>query len=290
LVEISNADARDLITCFDARWADLVGITDVTINAPGISPRLCNVAGMKSGNLKLLSAVATQSWLLPEGTNWNPSPHFTVTYLYHNPDALPRTFLLPLAAARVVPGTDAQLQTVLGPHFDGHKELLLDPRTSKPPLGLGFLQDAWADWLRPHAVPMPSNLQPSEARVVVDTSNSVQVVFNAAAPGYLVLNDAYYPGWQAWLDGKPAPIRRADYLMRAVQVPAGTHRLVFTYAPVSYLAGLVISALSVLAIVAVLLWSWKPWAVRQRASERARPVPTEAPLVPVDEGLATLIE
>lgn len=289
LGEISNADARDLITCFDARWADLVGITDVTINAPGISPRLCNVAGMKSGNLKLLSAVATQSWLLPEGTFWNPSPHFTVTYLYHNPDALPRAFLLPLSAARVVRGTDAQLQAVLGPNFDGHKELLLDARTSKPPFGLGFVQDSWADRLRPPAVPIPGNLQPGAARVVADTSNSVQVVFRAGAPSYLVLNDAYYPGWQAWLDGKAVPIRRADYLMRAIQVPAGTHRLVFTYAPVSYLAGLVISVLSALAIVATLLWVWKPWAARRRAAER-EPVMPVMPVMPPDDGLATLIE
>jgi hypothetical protein len=290
LVEISNADGRDLIRCFDARSADLVGITDITIATPSISPYLCNVPGVQSGNLKLVSAVATQSWLLPEGTNWNPSPHFTVTYLYHNPDALPRTFLLPVSAAHVVPGPDIQLQAVLEPHFDGTKQLLLDPKTSEPPLGLGFLQTAWADWLRPTAAPIPGNLQPGQARVTSDTSNSVQVAFNAAAPSYLVLNDAYYPGWQAWLDGKPVSIRRADYLMRAIQVPAGTHRLVFTYAPVSYLAGLVISVLSALIIAAALLWSWKPWTIRGRGRARALPGRTTQPLMSDQDGLVTLSE
>jgi len=259
LAEVSNADARDLITCFDARWADLAGITDVTINAPGISPRLCgNVAGVQAGHLTLVSAVATESWLLPDGTNWNPSPHFQVTYLYHNDGALPRAFLVPLAAARTVSGSANQLRAVFRSDFAGLKDLVLDPGVSRAPLGLGFLQDAWARALRPRAAPLPTGLQPGEARVLDDTSNSVQVVFRAAAPSYLVLNDAYYPGWQAWLDGKPVPIRRADYLMRAIQVPAGTHRLVFTYAPLSYLAGLAISGFAALVIVAVLLISCFP--------------------------------
>jgi len=275
LAEISNADARDLITCFDARWADLAGITDVTINAPGISPRLCNVAGVQAGHLKLVSAVATESWLLPDGTNWNPSPHFGVTYLYHNPDALPRAFLLPVTSARTTPGSAAQLRAVFRPHFAGRKDLVLDPHTSEAPPGLGFLQDAWAGILRPRAAPIPPGLQPGAARVVDDTSNSVQVVFRAAAPSYLVLNDAYYPGWEAWLDGRPVPIRRADYLMRAIQVPAGTHRLVFTYAPLSYLAGLAISVASALAIVVALLNT----IPRPRSLSRRR---IRRPLIPSD--------
>jgi hypothetical protein len=214
--------------------------------------------------------VATESWLLPDGTNWNPSPHFGVTYLYHNAGALPRAFLVPLAGARTVPGSADQLRAVFGQSFDGLKDLVLAPGVSQAPLGLGFLQDAWAGMLRPRAASIPIGLQTGEARVLDDTSNSVQVVFRAAAPSYLVLNDAYYPGWQAWLDGRPAPIRRADYLMRAIRVPAGIHRLVFTYAPLSYLAGLAISVASALAIAAVLLWGWVRVALRSRRPGRKR--------------------
>ena len=59
--------------------------------------------------------------------------------------------------------------------------------------------------------------------------------------GYLVLTDAYYPGWIATVDGQPAHIERADILFRAVKVPAGQHRVEFRYQPQSFAIGAVIS-------------------------------------------------
>jgi uncharacterized membrane protein YfhO len=51
----------------------------------------------------------------------------------------------------------------------------------------------------------------------------------ASAPTVLVLNDAYYDGWSASVDGQPAPIVPANVAVRGVRVPAGTHRVTFTY-------------------------------------------------------------
>ena len=55
----------------------------------------------------------------------------------------------------------------------------------------------------------------------------------AQANGLLVLHDTYYPGWIAEVDGKSAPILRADILFRAVELPPGTHRVTFRFAPFS---------------------------------------------------------
>lgn len=258
--DISNADERDTITCYDPRFASLMGISEVTFSAPFSSQRLC-APNPGPIHLQFRTAVSTEYWMLPNGKDWNPTPFWDVSYVYRNPDALPRSFLLPLAAAHTVavpPSRQYQERdTVMQPGFDGRRDLILDAATSHAPLGLTWLQDAWARFLRPVPVAMPS-LRPGETRVLADTSNSVQVVYNAPRPSYLVLDDAYYPGWQAWIDGKPATIRKADYLLRAVQVPAGAHRVTFTYAPLSYLVGMLITLGAFAAVICFGIWSlWR---------------------------------
>lgn len=62
-----------------------------------------------------------------------------------------------------------------------------------------------------------------------DTRAVLQV--QSPADAYLILKDAYYPGWQATLNGEPAPIFRANVMFRAVPVPAGASTLVFSFEP-----------------------------------------------------------
>lgn len=50
--------------------------------------------------------------------------------------------------------------------------------------------------------------------------------------GTLILTDAYYPDWQASLNGQPVKIRNW-YGLRAIDIPAGTHQIVFCYQPFS---------------------------------------------------------
>ena len=57
----------------------------------------------------------------------------------------------------------------------------------------------------------------------------------------LVLADANFPGWVARIDGKEAPILRADYLFRGVLVPAGEHDVAFAYEPRPLALGLLIT-------------------------------------------------
>jgi uncharacterized membrane protein YfhO len=62
--------------------------------------------------------------------------------------------------------------------------------------------------------------------------------------GYLVLTDAYYPGWRAYVDGAETPLYRGDYLFRAVALPPGRHLVQFRYEPASFATGLTISRLA----------------------------------------------
>jgi hypothetical protein len=78
----------------------------------------------------------------------------------------------------------------------------------------------------------------------IDQPNEVEIIFQADSPGWIVLSDVWYPGWQARLDGEKVPIYRADYLFRAVKVPSGHHQVQFLYRPFWFCAGAVISLLT----------------------------------------------
>ncbi len=64
---------------------------------------------------------------------------------------------------------------------------------------------------------------PVEAKYTVDSQQG----------GLVIFSEVYYPGWTATIDGQPAEVGRANYVLRALNVPAGKHEVVFTYNPQS---------------------------------------------------------
>jgi hypothetical protein len=113
-----------------------------------------------------------------------------------------------------------------------------------------YRRQIWLD----RAGPAPARGQPQAlfvASLVEDAPERVVVAVQNGSPGYVVLADAWYPGWRAEADGKPLQISRADGMFRAVYLEAGSHRLVFTYRPLSVLLGGAISVLALAGIVAL---------------------------------------
>ena len=66
----------------------------------------------------------------------------------------------------------------------------------------------------------------------------------------LVLNDAFYAGWTASVDGNPVPILPANGAVRAVPLPPGPHQVVFTYRTPGLAAGAWVSLGTGLALFA----------------------------------------
>jgi len=75
--------------------------------------------------------------------------------------------------------------------------------------------------------------------------------------GLLILSEVDYPGWRATVDGTPARLVRADYLLRALCVPAGEHQVVLVYDPPLLKLGLAITGLTLLLIVGVAIQAAK---------------------------------
>ncbi len=85
-----------------------------------------------------------------------------------------------------------------------------------------------------------------------------RIVLEAKAnlPSLLLLNDRYDPNWKVWVDGKPEELLRCNYLMRGVQVPAGTHSIEFRFVPSVRMFYISLAAVAVaLAFIGFLVYS-----------------------------------
>jgi hypothetical protein len=83
--------------------------------------------------------------------------------------------------------------------------------------------------------------------------NRVVVNVEDGPPGFLVLTDVWYPVWTCTVDGSSRPIHRANFLFRAVEMPAGQHEVVFAFAPESSRQGGLISLATLGLVGGVLL-------------------------------------
>jgi uncharacterized membrane protein YfhO len=92
-------------------------------------------------------------------------------------------------------------------------------------------------------------------RVEVVRYEPEEVELSAELPGprVVVLNDLYAPGWTARLDGADVTIHRANSLVRGVLVGAGRHQLVFHFEAPNLQLGLALSALMLVACLALML-------------------------------------
>jgi hypothetical protein len=86
-----------------------------------------------------------------------------------------------------------------------------------------------------------------------------QLVYETSSPqdGIVVFSEIYYPGWTATIDGKPADIARADYILRAMNVPAGKHTIEMRFDPQSLhiTEGIAYGAMALLLVgVIILVW------------------------------------
>jgi hypothetical protein len=92
--------------------------------------------------------------------------------------------------------------------------------------------------------------------------NYMKYESESSADGFAVFSEIYYPkGWKATIDGKETEIMRADYVLRALPVPAGKHTIEFNFRPDAYYIGNKVTQASSWLMVLVLLgslgWSLK---------------------------------
>ena len=89
----------------------------------------------------------------------------------------------------------------------------------------------------------------SDVREIAWHNDDVELEVTLDGDGLLVLTEQHFPGWHAIVDGIEKPLLRADSIFRAVALEQGTHKVVFRYAPFSWLLGRWLGTVGVLATI-----------------------------------------
>jgi uncharacterized membrane protein YfhO len=144
---------------------------------------------------------------------------------------LPRAFLVPRFEFM---DKEEILDTLVKPGFDPTQVVLfekgscgptLPPRGNDSSVGIG------------------------KTNIISYRPDSITLSVHATSPALLFLSEMYYPGWKAFIDGKPARILRGNYLFRVIQVPQGKHGVRFVFAPLSIKVGIGVTLITVLAVL-----------------------------------------
>jgi hypothetical protein len=149
-------------------------------------------------------------------------------HVFAVPSPRPRAYAVD--GARVVDGLPA-LRTLVDPGFDPAREILLPEGTDRA----------------------PSPAFSGESRLLDHRPDRVRVEARLDRAGFLVLLDGYDRGWRASVDGREAPLLRANVGFRAIAVPAGAHVVEMRYRPRSAMVGLLVSAVALGVVAAALL-------------------------------------
>lgn len=104
-------------------------------------------------------------------------------------------------------------------------------------------------------VPVVSNSK-SEVEYLEYKNQYSKIRVETDKAGMLFISESYYPGWNAYLDGRKVQLYQADYAFRAVKVPSGRHTVEFRYMPDSFRYGRVLSSISLLVLVALTVFSY----------------------------------
>ncbi|MFN8446756.1 MAG: oligosaccharide flippase family protein [Caldilineaceae bacterium] len=162
--------------------------------------------------------------------------------VYENQEVLPRTFIVP----QVEQSSNFPISNLQS--LDFRKTALIEQPPADP------------------AALTPSSPQLREAQISRATANEVFVDVNLSDRGWLVLADAWFPGWKAYIrpfgagenEEEETPIYRADGALRAVYIPKdGQWTVRFIYTPMSYKLGLYVSFLALMSTILLGgYWAW----------------------------------
>lgn len=163
---------------------------------------------------------------------WTSAARFSGNiFLYSNQNTLPETFIV--HQEHKVSTPEEGLLYLKEPTFDAKKTVVIEGPAAKPA-----------------TYPASDKETNSDSATINRLSTThISVTTRSQLPGWLVLTDIFYPGWEATTDSKQVEILRANYAFRAVFLPAGNHTVEFVYKPISAIIGFTLSIICILVLI-----------------------------------------
>ena len=111
-------------------------------------------------------------------------------------------------------------------------------------------------YLPPEAKAFITATNQAEAKILSHhvEAEHVEAEVEAGSPAMVVVAQAYYHPWRAYVDGKATPLFRANYAFQALEVPAGKHQVRLVYEDRNFLHGVILSLFSLLTCAAIWFW------------------------------------
>jgi hypothetical protein len=181
-----------------------------------------------------------------------------VAHLYRFRDAAPYAFLV-RDAVRVNQPDKAVIPSLVDPAFDPRRLVVLPADAA-----------VGRDTINQLSPPISTPVSAHEAR-------AGRLEFRIATPStdsaYLFVSENYFPDWRATVDGKSAPVLRAQVSLMAVPLPPGAQQVVLEFHPDAYYLGRSITLVSVLGVILLVVGSA---ILSRRRRAETLPVPAGA--------------
>ena len=180
---------------------------------------------LTQNNMQVLNMLNTKYFIIPGNDN-NPVAR-------RNPGALGNAWIVPLF--RIVDNPNEEIDA-LG-NFNPANEAIIDKRFAM------------------HVESLQPGADSSAAiRLAEYHPNHIKYNFHSNREQLAVFSEIYYEkGWNAYIDGNPAPHFRVNYILRGMVVPAGNHEIYFEFRPESYFASINISLISSIILLLLLI-------------------------------------
>jgi hypothetical protein len=110
------------------------------------------------------------------------------------------------------------------------------------------------------------------ARITRDDPERIDVDVDVAEPAVLVVADAFAPGWEVYVDGRPRRLWQANYLVRGVVIGPGDRTVTMAYRAPGWRLGWLTFAAGWLGAAMILVISTRrPASPVREASDRPAP-------------------